>query len=236
MDTIIQDFSENVSGKLEEFLKEIILRSDKDISELVEILKEELDKLGIKLCKWVIETADEVIKESSKRKKEWVVEQNDNPKTLMTKFGEVKYERTYYKSKGDKGYSHLVDDKLGISPHQRMDSSLEAKLVDLAAKTSYAKSGKEAVDNLKISDQTVMNKIRKLKRIENDILNEVEEKREVKCLYIEADEDHVSLQNGNKSVPKLVYVHEGIEELGDRNKLKNKYYFSGVYKESEELW
>lgn len=236
MDTIIYGFGENVSGIIEKTLKEIILTPEKDISELVTTLKEELDKLGVALCRWAIETADEAIKESTNRKKEWVVEQNNNPKTLMTTFGEVEYERTYYKSKGDKGYSHLVDDKLGIDPHQRMDSSLEARLVDLATERSYARSGKEAVDSLEISDQTVMNKIRKLEKIANDSLNEPKEKREVRCLYVEADEDHVSLQNGKNSVPRLVYVHEGIDKKPGRNELKNKYYFSGVYKDPEELW
>ncbi len=34
-------------------------------------------------------------------------------------------------------------------------------------------------------------------------------KRVVKTLYIEADEDHVALQNGRNKEIKLIYVHEG---------------------------
>jgi len=43
-------------------------------------------------------------------------------------------------------------------------------------------------------------------------------------LYIEADEDHVALQDGKKEMPRLVYIHEGRETKNGRNKLKNVYY------------
>ena len=67
--------------------------------------------------------------------------------------------------------------------------------------------------------------------------NPLTEKMQVKRLYIEADEDHVSLQSGGTVMPRLVYVHEGIERIGQkRNKLKNVRYFGGIYQETEELW
>lgn len=40
-----------------------------------------------------------------------------------------------------------------------------------------------------------------------------EEKREIEYLYIEADEDHVSLQEGGTASPKLIYIHESFEEV-----------------------
>ena len=76
------------------------------------------------------------------------------------------------------------------------------------------------------------------------------EKKVVKYLYIDADEDHVSLQYINKKgdikkprtntiMPKLIYVYEGITNENGRNKLINKKHFGGVYeggKEIEQLW
>ena len=71
-------------------------------------------------------------------------------------------------------------------------------------------------------------------------------KREVEYLYIEADEDHASLQFREKKgdlrenenhqktnglITKLVYVHEGIEKeapKSSRHKLINPYYFCGT--------
>lgn len=76
------------------------------------------------------------------------------------------------------------------------------------------------------------------------------EKKVLKYLYIDADEDHVSLQYLNQKgdiikprintiMPKLVYVYEGITNENGRNELINKKYFGGVYeggKAIEKLW
>src|SRR3712207_5676505 len=63
------------------------------------------------------------------------------------------------------------------------------------------------------------------------------QKTKIKYLYVEADEDHVTLQNGKSVMPRLVYVHEGYEHSNSkRKKLKNIHYFSGIYNNIEELW
>ncbi|WP_245547393.1 hypothetical protein [Halobacteroides halobius] len=69
MDNIIQQFEENISIELEKILKEVLLDSGRDISEVINLIKSNLDELGRKLSKWVIEIVDETIKESTKRKK-----------------------------------------------------------------------------------------------------------------------------------------------------------------------
>lgn len=235
MNNIIQQFEENISIELEKILKEVLLDQGKDISEVIALIKEHLDELGRNLCEWLIEEIDEALKESSKRRQEWTIDKKKE-RSLMTEFGKIDYVRRYYCSKSSGEYRYLAEDRLGIEKYQRMDRSLEAKLIDMASEESYDTVGKEAVDELELSDQTVMNKIRKLGKVENDELNDPEEKKEVKCLYVEADEDHVGLQNGKKSMPRLVYVHEGIKAVGDRNELKNTHCFSGVYSDSEDLW
>jgi len=70
------------------------------------------------------------------------------------------------------------------------------------------------------------------------------DKKEVDVLYIEADEDHISLQNGKNAISKLVYVHEGYKNKVEdkendkdaRSRLKNVHYISGEFKELEEIW
>ena len=79
----------------------------------------------------------------------------------------------------------------------------------------YKRQGKagELTGRCAVSDQTVMNSLRKL-RLDlptSDDGSPAKEKRKVKRLYVEADEDHLS-GNRNKRrrlEPKLVYVHEG---------------------------
>ncbi|MBV1757801.1 MAG: ISLre2 family transposase, partial [Dethiosulfatibacter sp.] len=86
------------------------------------------------------------------------------------------------------------------------------------------------------------------------IIPDLKEKRKKKIIYINADEDHVSLQfhhkkgdlkeneNGYKNntvMPKLIYVFEGIKKEGPkskRNQLINKHCFGGVYSDNEKLW
>lgn len=83
-----------------------------------------------------------------------------------------------------------------------------------------------------ISPTTVMNKVRQ----EELKVETQEEKKKIKRLYIEADEDHVS-ERGNKiGMPKLIYVHEGNYKKGNRNELKNVHYIGCLGKNSEELW
>ena len=235
MDTIIQQFEEKIKENAEEFLVNVAMDNGESISDFITLLKNDMDKLGRELCKYLIETLDEMIMESQDRKKKWKIIRKKDRK-LITEFGEVKFNRRYYKSKFNSEYYHLADKKLGIDKYQRIDKKLEAEMIDLSTDKSYAKVGAGIVNSLEITDQTVMNKIRKLDKIENDELNNPGEKKEVEYLYIEADEDHVALQNGKNSVPKLVYVHEGISKENGRQKLKNIYCFSGVYSKAENLW
>ncbi len=82
-----------------------------------------------------------------------------------------------------------------------MDLSYESELIEEAIETSYEKSGKKASNNVQVTRQTVKNTIRKLGEVENDEAEIPFKKRLVKTIYIEADEDHVALQNGkNKEI------------------------------------
>jgi hypothetical protein len=156
-------------------------------------------------------------------------------KTLITIFGEVRYKRTYYQNKKTGEYSYLSDEAVGIEAHDKMDASLKAKLIEEAIYMPYSRSAKQASEAVELTSQTVMNSIRELGSVRNDAAEIKQDKRSVKVLYIEADEDHVSLQEGGVAEPKLVYVHEGKKKVGkDRWKLINPRYFSGVYANSDD--
>lgn len=89
-----------------------------------------------------------------------------------------------------------------------------------------------------------MNKLHALEFPKNT--EKPEERKVVDYLYIDADEDHISLQfrekkgdlvksenhrKNNNAIAKLVYIYEGIEKeapLSKRHKLVNPYYFSRV--------
>ena len=69
-------------------------------------------------------------------------------KKLFTVFGEVKYQRTYYRSKSTGKHKYLSDEFLGINSHDRIDMSLKARLIDKAVDTAYGRSGKKLLNLL----------------------------------------------------------------------------------------
>lgn len=236
MELIIQKIIEKISNSYEKELQSLI-RERKDISEFILGTKKTLDEIGITSVAEALETVDEIYRNSKSRKHNWTVKSKADKKTITTIFGEVGYERTYYKNKKTGKYSYLSDEAMGITAHANLDASLKAKLIEEAVFMPYSRSGEKAAEAVSLTGQTVMNSIRELGRVENDTVEIKQEKKAVKILYIEADEDHVALQDGGHIEPKLVYVHEGREKAGkDRWKLLNARYFSGVYKNSDELW
>ena len=236
MNTIIHQIIEKITKDIKDNIEDLMLNS-RDISKFIQNTSKSLDEIGVMIVKEALEMLDEVIRESSKRKREYYIQRRNDRKTLITKFGEVNYERTYYKSKKDGSYRYLSDELVGIYPYERMDLSYESELIKEAIETSYEKSGKRASSNVQVTRQTVMNTIRRLGKVENDEAEIPLKKREVKTLYIEADEDHVALQNGKNKEIKLIYVHEGKKyKSKGRYELINKKYFTGSLKNSEELW
>lgn len=144
-----------------------------------------------------------------------MVKSKEDAKNLATIFGEVSYKRTYYQNKKTGKYRYLSDELVGISAHDKLDMSLQARLIEEAINTPYRRSGEKAAEAVELTSPTVMNSIRKLGSVDNDAVPIKEKKKSVKTLYIEADEDHIALQDGRCIEPKLVYVHEGIKKLGE---------------------
>ena len=236
MNTIIHEIIEKITRDFNNNIEDLMLNS-RDISRFIINTKKSLDEIGAMIVKEALEMLDEIIRESSSRKKEYYIQRRNDEKTLITIFGEVNYLRTYYKSKKDGSYRYFSDELVGIYPYERMDLSYESELIEEAIETSYEKSGKRASNNVQVTRQTVMNTIRRLGNVENDEAEIPLKKRVVKTLYIEADEDHVALQNGRNKEIKLIYVHEGKRfKSKGRYELINKRLFTGSLIASEDLW
>ena len=149
---------------------------------------------------------------------------------------------------------YLLDRVLGMEKHERMTEDAEARMLKEAVQTSYRRGGEESNLESSVSKQTVKNRIHTLEFPKNT--EKPENKREVEYLYIEADEDHTSLQfreikgdliknenhqKNNCLITKLVYAHEGIEPEAPKSKryrLINPYYFCRVCegKDNERFW
>src|SRR5690554_6155411 len=82
-------------------------------------LKKELDSLGCDLLQLVLETLEEKIHESEERKRDWKVVRRRDQKAILTPFGQLTYERSYYQHKESKQYAYLVDEQIGIRSEER---------------------------------------------------------------------------------------------------------------------
>src|SRR5690606_31395653 len=60
-------------------------------------LRQELDALGRDIVKWVAEACDERLREEPQARPGWVVARRGDEKQLLTPFGMVSYERTYFR-------------------------------------------------------------------------------------------------------------------------------------------
>ena len=236
MNIIIHDIAAKISKEIVENI-ELTLLEGNNISEFILRTKKMLDEVGVDITSKALETVDELVKNNKERRRDWNVKSKASKKSLATIFGEVKYERTYYVNKKTGEYKYLSDEAVGIEVNDKMDILLESMLIDEAIDTPYRKSGEKVSKNVELTGQTVMNAIRKLEAVPNKAAPVKEINSKTQILYIEADEDHVSLQSGKCVEPRLVYVHEGKKKISkDRFELINPRYFSGVYKESADLW
>ena len=221
------------------------------IADFVYSLSEELRKLGLEMFKETLEEMDQAFCKSSKRKRDWHVEKHDSKK-LITSLGTVDFSKTLFTHKESQEMTYLLDKVLGLSPHQLLTEDAVERVYEEAVQTSYRRGGEAVNGNDFISSETVKGILHNTKFPKG--YEELKKKREVEYLYIDADEDHVSLQfqekkgdlkvgeNGRKKnglIAKLIYVYEGVKPVAPRSKrhrLVNTHYVCRVTEDNEALW
>lgn len=238
----IRYFEEKCINRFEE-LENNFIKEPQKLAEYVLELTEELHNLGLRMIQESLEDMNEMLRKSQKRLHHWVVESHET-KQLITSLGTVTYKKTLFKNKETGECEYLLDRIMGLEKHERISEDALARMLEEAVQTSYRRGGEEISLTADVKKQTVKNKIHELEFPRNE--DKLEKKKEVEYLYIEADEDHVSLQfrekkgdleenenhqKNNCLITKLVYIHEGIEKeapKSKRHKLVNPYYFCGT--------
>ena len=242
----IQQFEEVGVKNLEKVLKTFAKEPQKQ-AEFIYGITDSVIQLGLDMIAETFESMDDEIRSSGYRKKKWVISRRDET-SLITSLGTVTYHKTLFKSKETGVCEYLLDRIMGLESHARMTEDAQAQMLEEAVDSSYRKGGLRVSLTDKVSKQTVKNKIHKLNFIEAEKQVEIP-KKQVPYLYIDADEDHVSLQylekkgdvtkpKSNTSMPKIAYVYEGIETespKSERFKLINAKYFGGLYEGSKRV-
>ena len=233
MENILYDFNKKIISLTENYLKSLIF--DKGISSFTEDLVKEFAQFGSDLSQFVIEYAEEEIFKLKERKEQYESLEKDE-RSVISIFGEINYKRRYYRNKVNDKKVYLLDELIGIKPKQRLLQDVQERLIKEAIDTSYEKAGHKAAYGVTISKQEVKNEIESL-NLEKNFYNEKNIKKQVKNVYIIADEDHVHLQKGGIEEPRMVIVYDNILQLGKRVELKNKRHFGGLYKgKIHDLW
>ena len=251
MKNSILHFSEEGIKNLEK-AEEIFANYPDDIAGYIEAVRSEVVQLGLEIIKETLENFDEMFRASQMRKEKWEIVRRDE-KQLITSLGTVCFSKTLFRNKQSRQSKYLLDDFLHLDSHQRMTEDAVAQLLREAVDTSYRRGGEAVSLTDSVSKETVKDVLHELKfpRVEKPA-----QKKQVEYLYIDADEDHVSLQFQNKKgdlekdsrgykrnciMTKLVYIYEGVEKDAPHSKryhLVNPYYFCGTYegKDNETLW
>ena len=246
----IRNFVEKETYEIENIMRKFV-EGELDLDTYGKELQEKTLQLTRDILVETLEEMDETIRNSARRQAAYVVEQKGQPKELLMPVGRIRFKRTCYTSKKTGKSVYLLDRVIGLGKHQRITLGAAAAILEETVESSYEKGGKHASVSDWVSKETVKELVHKTV--------ECVEKKKVRCLHIEADEDHVAAQfyekkgdlergeNGRKKntlMPKLVLVYEDIvEESGEnsrsrRYRLEGKRYFCGLYsgKDNEKLW
>jgi hypothetical protein len=231
VNTILLQICKNFIGEVAEFFNEGQIRS---LEEIEDHLKRVCNEYILEMVKTYFEILDKTLVEDKqgRKRKGLVIERKGDKRETYIRFGLLKFERTYFKDKKNKGYVYLLDQAVGLESYERVSKSVAVDLVRHANEVSYGKSSRY-VSGGEISRQTVMNKVRHLKKLKKE---QPETRRQVRVLHVEADEDHVTLQDGTNTIVPLISIHEGVERNGMRGKCKNIHHISDYGKSPEELW
>ena len=248
----IRYFEENSIKRFEK-LENDFMKNPTQIAEYVMGIAEEGNRFLLRMIQETLETMNQMIIESPLRKRHWNIECHSK-KQLTTSIGDVSFTKTLFVNKESDKSEYLIDRLMGLEKHERITEDAVSKMLLEAVQTSYRRGGEECSLLSEVSKQTVKNKIHQLEFPRNQ--ETTVPKKIVDYLYIEADEDHVSLQfkekkgdltenekhqKNNCLISKLVYVHEGIEQespKSKRHRLIKPYYFCRVCsgKENEKFW
>lgn len=220
MNNIIHVIVEKVKREIEESLVKV-LEGNANLDDIVDSVGEMVNYIGIKTILSIIDELNAIIKESPERSGKYHVHKKSVSRTLVTRFGELKFERAYYKNIKENSYVYILDELLGIEKYERIEGNLKGDILDKATDVSY-KNAAELSTPVPITRETVKKIIRENGAIDNLEL-EIKEKKKVNTIYIEADEDHVPLQNGKNKEMKLIYVYYDKTEVSKgRTRLEKK--------------
>ena len=214
MEKIVTYIKEKIKSK---YLESLTIKND--FKGLEKVIKEYSDEICKEAIKSILEDYDLELKLDANRNKNYVVQRTVS-KSITSVLGTFRLNRTRYYDKENECYFCLLDRKLNIPEYEHMTPLAMARMLEVATNSSYRIAGKEINSSDEFSKGMIY---QKLKRIEIDEkCEEKQNKRKVKVLYINLDEDHVAVQKSlnRKLQCKIGYVYESAVKVC-KNRYKN---------------
>lgn len=215
-------------------ITEVVQPNTEGLKGMTASIKVIMEDTALATLSVYLKELDEQIFTEAKRQDEWTVIRKGDKKKIETIFGTLEYSRRYYLNKKTGKMAHLLDEWLGVGAWQKVGDDVRESLVNKAVELSYQKSG-EKVAPATVSKTSVGRYVGETPIAEGMISDG--KTRKCSVLYVEADEDHVSMQDGRTAQMKLVYVHEGNVSDTQRARLSHVRYLSWADAgRTEELW
>ena len=187
---------------------ESLVTGQASLTDVTLAVQEFVQNLGREVLSAMLEQADEAIYETVKPQRTYQIKETARSRTLVTTFGEITFHRRYYRQKDTGRYTYLLDEWCQLPAYSRIEASCQARMAEHAKDMSYAKAAQVATP-VPVSKQSVRNVLCRLGTIPNTVAPLPERRPKVSELFIEADEDHVAMQQGNSRQLRLAYVYEG---------------------------
>lgn len=176
-----------------------------DIVPFMNSSLEDAKKMLLDLAKAYVELVDETLVYGAKalRRKDGItVKERGVKRSVMTKLGELEYERTYF-TLPDGSHVYLLDQLIGIEPYERFSRDIIAEILQASTTLSYDKAANGSMSRQAVHDHLVgMEDLVKP-------VSKAEKTPEVLDLF--ADEDHVHLNPKGSAVVPVVTITEGID-------------------------
>lgn len=185
-----------------------------------------------KFLEETVELLDNSLREHPEYRPGWTIQKKE-PRTLVTTVGTLNYERRYYKNKKTGERAYLVDRLLSIPAYERISTENKVALCTEVVEHSYRESA-QIVCNGQISKQSVLRIIKEANLPKAPVLEQGKE--EVRELHIQADEDHVAMQDGRCCQARIAVVHLPVQRRGKRRSLPQKRYILDQGETCESFW
>ena len=186
----------------------------------------------------LFEAVDNVFKNSKERKDKFYINKSNVPRTLITIFGTITFNRTLYQDKITGEFYFYLDNILGLEAYKNYDPLVRAILVQDSVLTNPNHTSifsslntlnlkEQLINNISIPKQTIYNFIKesKIRKVNYDAIEHD------KALYVMVDEKWIHAQDKKKTntkkwiMAKCFVVFTGIHRKGKRNRLVNRHVF-----------